>query len=109
MFLVRDTSTALKAIVLTSADPREDGFSGPVDEDVVLENDFQQIPLTVDLGATTPAIVLGASRNDSKRFRFFGSEDERKRNGYLSVEGFFPRRCFASWNEYCTWRGQHSQ
>ena len=70
--------------VFTQVDPREDGFTGPVDADVTLEELTDNSSATTD-NQTFPLPALGRSRSDPRRFRVFPEVADCQKAGFAAV------------------------
>ena len=71
--------------VFTNDDPRDDGFTGPVETDVFLEipGDLKQWPT----GTRRPEPVLAISPTNQKDYKVFKHDDNAKSAGFRIVGG----------------------
>jgi hypothetical protein len=97
MFLVEDRRPEATYLVFTFEDPRQDGYSGEVDEDVALDYDMLTVHCWRD-GERSPDACLGRSLQDRKQYQVFKYADELLAAGFEPVPGTFI--CLNSWSAY---------
>ena len=97
MFLVKDTLYGTTYLVFTWKDPRQDGFTGQVDEDVELDYDMEAVHRWPE-GGKRPAKCTGRDPNNPKRYKVFRSADDCKAEGYVAIPG--DTVVFGSWADY---------
>jgi len=97
MFLVEHQQSGFTHLVFLTADPRADGYKGPLTEGVSLDYDMMEIPRWSE-GQPTPNCVVGMSRSDPKKYKVFKYRNELEDAGYDAVAG---SACPAhSWSDY---------
>ncbi len=96
MYLVVDPMT--RFFVFTEADPRTDGFAGPVEPDVQLD----ELETLTDRGehATAAVPCLGRSIENQKHYKVFESTKDCRKSGFDPVGSIYGK--FQCWSEYQT-------
>jgi hypothetical protein len=92
-YLIQDPETS--CYVFTEEDPRQDGFTGPVQEGVELEFTREDPGAA---GVTAPAPCLGVSQTDGRRYRVFPYRSDCRRAGYNALSERYA--VHATWAEY---------
>ena len=94
MYLVVDPITNF--YIFTEKDPREDGFDGPVEQDVQLDDSGTIRGRSVD--STTAVPCLGRSPTDDKFYRVFACMKDCRNRGFEPIAGVYAK--FESWSEF---------
>jgi hypothetical protein len=97
MFLVRDQRYGTTYLVFTWEDPRKNGYTGNLIEDVRLDYDMEAVHTWAD-GQARPEAVVGQAPDDPKRYKVFKYRSERQAAGYHPVTG--TPVIFGSWSDY---------
>lgn len=92
MYLVIDPITGFH--IFLEQDPRGDGYDGPVEQDVKLEEADAMVSASQDATAAIPC--LGRSPQDDRHYRVFESMKQCRQ------AGFEP--CGTVYAKYQTWR-----
>jgi hypothetical protein len=97
MFLAIDRRLGGRNWVFTWENPRQDGFTGEVIEDVALDYDMENIHSWPD-SHRRPEAVLGRDPNNPKHYKVFKYSDELQKAGFERLPGnVFPT---GSWSQY---------
>lgn len=94
MFLVVEPLSNI--YVFTEEDPRNDGYDGPLESDVKLD----ELATINDesVNSTTAVPCVGQSPSDPKHFRVFKSLKDCRQAGFQSVATIYCRH--QSWGEF---------
>ncbi|MBY0455930.1 MAG: hypothetical protein K2V38_01185 [Gemmataceae bacterium] len=98
MYLVRLRRLGVDDFVFTHTDPREEGYSGDVEDGVGLDFDMNEVARWPD-GTPRPQPQLARDPNDPKKYRVFKFPQEREAAGYELVDANTPIVAF-TWAEY---------
>lgn len=98
MFLIEDRRPGLHNFIFTQMDPRRDGYSGNVINDVTLEYDLNSIHAWPD-GEPFPEPKLGRDPAKPKHYKVFKSSQELQSAGYQFVNDHTPVVVY-SWRDY---------
>jgi len=98
MFLVKDDRFQPPNLVFVDQDPRGDGYTGEIVDDVSLDYDELEVHRSDD-GQRSPEPCVGIAPDDSKHYRMFRSPDQLRAAGFEPVAGT-PIASFRSWFEY---------
>jgi hypothetical protein len=101
MFLVEDARLGTPFLVFTWRDPRDDGYTGRLNENVILDNDSETVPSWPD-GAARPDACLGQAPDDAKHYKVFKYESDRRQAGFHPIAE--PFAVFLSWSDYDRFR-----
>ena len=82
--------------VFTEEDPRNDGYDGPLEADVTLEEADDDDDDSVN--STTAVPCIGQSKSDSKHYRVFPSKKDCRKAGFESVATVYCK--YQSWGEF---------
>jgi hypothetical protein len=96
MYLAEDRSRGQSYLVFTEVDPREDGFTGSVTEDVFLD-----VPEGLFLwpdGHGGPEPCVGQDPTDANRYKVFKYSRDLQKAGYRPVSATFD--VYERWSEY---------
>jgi hypothetical protein len=98
MFLVKDERFQPPYLVFVEEDPRRDGYTGEVIEEVSLEYDELEASRWGN-GQRRPEECVGISSNDPEHYRVFKNVEQLRSAGFEPVAGT-PITSFSSWSEY---------
>jgi hypothetical protein len=98
MFLVKDDRFQPPNLVFVERDPRDDGYTGEIVDDVSLDYDELKVHRWDD-GQRRPEACVGIAPDNSKHYRVFKYSDQLHAAGFEPVAGT-PIASFASWFEY---------
>ena len=94
MFRVHLNERHIQAFI--QQDPRKEGFSGEVEENVSLDFPQETIYLHPP-GEDAPEVVIGVSAEHPKGYKVFKYERERQQAGYRPISG--KPHVFYSWQD----------
>ena len=94
MYLVVEPATQI--FVFTEEDPRNDGYEGPLEKGVTL-NDSGNLR-DADSNATTAVPCVGRSPDDFRHYAVFPSKKECRQSGFQPVATVYAK--YKSWNEF---------
>jgi hypothetical protein len=97
VYLVEDKRNGVTNLVFTWGDPRRAGYQGNVIDGVTLDYDMEAVHTFPD-GAARPEACVGRAADDSKHYKVFRSNNERRSEGYEPVTG--DAAVFGSWKDY---------
>lgn len=94
MYLVVEPLTQI--FVFTEDDPRNDGYEGPLEPDVTL-NESKTLQ-DGDCNATTADPCVGRSLDDLTHYAVFPSNKECRHSGFEPVASLYAK--YKSWSEF---------
>lgn len=97
MYLVKDEPNGTTCLVFTWKDPRLDGYTGDVVENVNLEYDMTEVHAWPN-GAPRPEVCVGHDRSDPKHYKVFKYNLERQAASFEPVVG--SPVVYGSWLDY---------
>jgi hypothetical protein len=97
VFLVEDKRHGTTYLVFTWEDPRKDGYSGKVVEDVVLDYDMEAIH-SWPHGHARPDACVGQDPNTPKEYKVFKYKSDLQAAGFKPIAG--TAVVFGSWSDY---------
>ncbi len=98
MFLVKDDRFQPPNLVFVDQDPRNDGYTGEVVDDVSLDYDELKVHRW-DNGQHRPEACLGIATSDPKHCKVFQYANQLQPAGFEPIAGT-PVNSFSSWFEY---------
>jgi hypothetical protein len=97
VFLVEDRRFGTTYLVFTWSDPRKEGYTGNVVENVALDYDMESVHSWPE-GDDRPDACIGRAPDDPNQYKVFKYDADRAEAGYAPVEGMVV--LVGSWSEY---------
>lgn len=94
MYLVVEPLTQI--YIFTEEDPREDGYDGPLEQDVRLDEARTLGDSASDSTVAVPCV--GRSPDDPKQFAVFQSNKDCRQSGFRPVATIYAK--YRSWREF---------
>ncbi|MBI1915187.1 MAG: hypothetical protein HYS12_10680 [Planctomycetes bacterium] len=97
MFLVEDQRFGTTHLIFTWKNPRQDGYTGNVIDDVGLDYNMEEVHSWPD-GHDRPEVCVGRAPDNPKHYKVFKYLRDREAAGYQPVTG--TPDVFGSWSDY---------